>query len=109
MKEDDRKLVEAFREKLSAGLRQHISRIIGFGSRVRGDARDDSDLDVAVLVDEKTPEIEKAIDDTAYSLMWKHDFRPIVSLKVFSEKRFRQASAKGLSFYRHVEREGVSL
>ena len=33
----------------------------------------------------------------------------IISLKVFTEERFRSAAAKGFSFYRHVEREGVTV
>jgi hypothetical protein len=41
--------------------------------------------------------------------MWAHDFRPIISLKVFAEDRFRHAAAKGYSFYLNVEREGVEL
>jgi len=61
------------------------------------------------LVDEKTSELEQALDEIAYEVMWDHDFMPIISLKVFSEERFRSAAAKGLSYYRNVEREGVTV
>lgn len=80
-----------------------------YGSRARGDATEDSDLDLVALVDEKTPEIEQMLDDISYKLMWDHDFKPIISLKVFGEDRFREAAAKGFSFYRNVEREGVTI
>ena len=60
-------------------------------------------------LDEKNPDIEHKLSDAAYSVMWDNDFRPIISLKVFAESRFRNAAERGYSFYRNVEREGVSL
>ncbi len=68
---------------------------------------EDSDLDLVALVDEKTPELEEALDDIAYKVMWEHDFKPLISLKVFSEERFRESLAKGNSYYRNVELEGI--
>ena len=83
--------------------------MILFGSRARGHAPEDSDLDLVALVDDKTPELEQAIDDVAYSVMWDHDFKPTISLKVFAEDRFNNAVARGYSFYRNVMREGIVL
>lgn len=109
MGEQDRKLVMELKQRLSVEVKGHLARLILYGSRARGDAADDSDLDLVALVDEKTPELEAQMEDVAYRLMWDHNFQPIISLKIFSEERFRQAVAKGLSFYRNVEREGVEL
>ena len=109
MGELDKALIEEFKQRLPADLQQHIRRIIMYGSRARGDAAEDSDLDLVALVDEKTEDLEQALDEIAYNLMWDHDFKPIISLKVFAEERFRSAAAKGLSFYRNVEREGVTV
>jgi len=41
--------------------------------------------------------------------MWDYDFKPVISLKVFSETRFRSSTEKGLSFYRHIEKEGIPI
>jgi len=109
MKESDRRLVETLKSRLPENTRSHISQVIVFGSRARGEAGEDSDLDVAILVDNKTPEIERAIDDAAYSVMWDNDFTPIVSLKVFQEAKFRKAAEQGFSFYLHVTREGIAI
>ncbi|MDO8446048.1 MAG: nucleotidyltransferase domain-containing protein [Deltaproteobacteria bacterium] len=109
MEEKDRQLVLEFKRRLSDEVLGHLKRLILFGSRARGEGTQDSDLDLVALVDEKNPEIENKLSDAAYSVMWDHDFRPIISLKVFAESRFRSAAEKGYSFYRNVEREGVSL
>lgn len=109
LKEEDRKIVMELKSRLPADLHKHLVKFIIYGSRARGAGREDSDLDLVALVDEKTPEIENALDELSYGVMWDYDFKPIISLKVFSEERFRAASAKGLSFYRHVENEGISI
>lgn len=109
MTEEDRQVAEALRERLLAAAGPHIRKIIIFGSRARGDAEPDSDLDAAVLVDRRTAELEEALDDAAYEFMWERDFSPIVSLKVFAADQFQERLQEGFSFYRKVVREGVTL
>ncbi len=61
------------------------------------------------LVDNKSSEIERKLEDVAYQVMWDHDFKPIISLKVFAESRFKSAVKRGISFYENVQKEGVSV
>jgi len=107
MGELDKQIVAELKGRLPIEVLRHLRQMILYGSRARGDATEDADLDLVALVDEKTPELEEALDDIAYKVMWERDFKPIISLKVFSEERFRESVAKGFSFYRNVEREGV--
>lgn len=109
MDERDRALILEFKKKLSSDIEKHLKRLIVFGSRVRGEAAEDSDLDVIALVDAKTPDIEKKLEDIVYKVMWDHDFKPVISLKVFTESQFNNALTKGFSFYRHIEQEGISV
>jgi predicted nucleotidyltransferase len=109
MKERDKELILELRQKIAADLEKHVRRMVVFGSRVRGEATEDSDLDVLVLVDEKTPEIEQRLEDIAYQVMWDHDFRPMISLKVLELSKYHDAVNRGLSFYKHIEREGVAV
>jgi predicted nucleotidyltransferase len=109
MNQKDRELVLEFKEKLPADLKAHLKHLIVFGSRATGEPSGDSDLDVVALVDEKTDEIERRLEDIAYQVMWDHDFNPIISLKVLKESRFYDALNKGYSFYRNIETKGVAV
>jgi predicted nucleotidyltransferase len=109
MKERDKELILEFKRRLPIELERRLRKLIVFGSRVKGEATEDSDLDIIALVDEKTTEIEKKLEDIAYQVMWDHDFKPMISLKVVEESQYYNALNKGFSFYRHVEKEGVSV
>jgi uncharacterized protein len=105
----DNEIASDLKARIATALPAQLRRLIVFGSRARGDGATDSDLDVIALVATRDPEIERRMDDIAYSVMWDHDFRPIISLKVFSESQFTTAVQEGFSFYRHVLREGVTV
>lgn len=109
MKKKDKALMLDFKGRLPKETEEHLKRLIVFGSRARGDATEDSDLDAVALVDERTFEIEKKLDDIVYQVMWDHNFKPIISLKIFAESQFNDALKNGFSFYRYIEKEGVSL
>jgi predicted nucleotidyltransferase len=109
MEERDRILILEFKKQLPADVTAHIRKVIAFGSRVRGQGEEDSDLDLLILVDRKTPELERNIEDIAYQVMWDHDFKPIISIKVFTEAGYLNSLKEGFSFYKTIEREGITL
>ncbi len=109
MQTKDEAIIAELKSRLPAQLHSQIKRVIVFGSRARGEEHPESDLDVAILVDTKSAEIEKTLEDIAYKIMWDNDFNPIISLKVFSEKSFINAVQKGFSFYQNVNREGLTV
>jgi hypothetical protein len=109
MREKEKIIVEHIKRRLPEEIRRHVDRLIVFGSRAGENAPADSDLDIIALVDDKTPEIENALDDVAYDVMWDHDFDPVISLRVFSVSVFESAVARGLSFYKNVDKQGIVL
>jgi len=102
-------LVKALQKRLTAVAGDGLKAIIVYGSRAWGRPESDSDLDVAVLVQDRTPQLEEALLETAYQVMWDHDFTPLISLKVFDASSFATYQEKGFSFYRKVAEEGIVL
>ncbi len=109
MDERDKNIVLELKESVRGDTMKHIKKCLVYGSRVRGENDKDSDLDILMLVDKNTLEIEQELEDATYQVMWNYNFKPIISLKVFSEDRFNQAVTEGFSFYRNAKREGVVI
>ena len=109
MNKKDMKVIDDFKKRLSLETIKHIKKIIIFGSRVYGDAPEDSDLDIAVLVDEKCFALVENLEEIVYNVMWDNDFNPVISLKVFDESDFYNAVEKGFSFYKNVLKKGIPV
>ena len=82
-------------------------KVILFGSRARGDAREDSDWDLLILLDK--PQIESSdfdrISYPLYELGWKEgeQFSP----KLYTVKEWLKRSFT--PFYKNIEKEGIVL
>jgi len=109
MNEKDRLIVKEFKSRIPKNIKKHLEKIIVYGSRARDREDEFSDLDIAVIVDKKGSALEKELEEIAYQVMWEYDFKPLISLKLFSKSDFNQALRNGFSFYRNVEREGIVL
>jgi predicted nucleotidyltransferase len=79
--------------------------VLLFGSRARGDARDDSDYDMLVVVDERTPELRTIILEIEGQLMDRYG--ALVATVLRSAEQWQQT--QGFPLARNVAREGVSL
>ena len=107
--QSDRLLIQELKRRLQEVSADRLGAVMVYGSRAWGKPDPDSDLDVAVIVQGLTPEIEAALNEAAYQVMWDHDFSPLISIKVFDADNFAAYQEKGFSFYRKVAREGISL
>jgi predicted nucleotidyltransferase len=77
-----------------------------FGSRARGDAAPDSDLDVFVLVEQANSDIEHYISDCA----WEAGFaRDVVIVPVVVGKDRLDGALKESVFILNVYREGIAV
>ena len=81
--------------------------IYAFGSRVRGDHTGESDLDLLVIVGERTPEVEHAVIDSCVEeeLLSGIPFDPVIkdSASFALERRYHSP------FYENVSREGIAV
>lgn len=78
-----------------------------FGSKARGDARADSDIDVLVVVKSE----DWHISDLVYKIVTDILIEKGVSIspKVISEKTFKAQEEEGISFIKNVIKEGVTV
>lgn len=80
-----------------------------FGSLARGDwlGPDESDIDVAILVDHREFQEEMALVDLATRVGWK--YAVTVSPRVFSVAEFGELRARELALAEDIVAEGVDL
>lgn len=88
-------------------LGDRLQRMILFGSMARGDSRDDSDIDVAVVIRRLTRELKHEVLDRVAEVELKH-LMP-VSVLVFSEEEFDRLKRRERRIALDIEREGVPL
>jgi predicted nucleotidyltransferase len=111
MQENALQLLRKYRRAIESVSDKHIKKVILFGSYARGDFRDDSDIDVMILVDFDENSVqaklyEDKIYDVTYDFNWENgtEIMPIV-------KNIQQFDywKKSYLFYRNVETEGVVI
>lgn len=103
---EDKEILEQLKNNLVQALDDHVKIIKAFGSRVRGDAHEWSDLDVMIVVSQINPEIKEVISQIRYNVMWEYHFRPLISLLLYGEEEFKEASR---SLMGNIEEEGVTI
>jgi predicted nucleotidyltransferase len=106
----DRKEKAALAElksKLEALLGTRLKRLILFGSKARGNFGPDSDLDVAILVDELTRELKSQIFDLVIDVEFLFELS-ITSL-VFSLDEFEHLKSRERRIALDIESEGIPL
>ncbi len=81
--------------------------MILFGSKARGDARKDSDIDVLVIVSSD----DWHMSDMVYSIVTDIllETEVCISPKVISQKDYTRLYSNGNSFIENVTREGIVL
>ncbi len=104
---EERAWLEAYRRTLDEQFPGQIEQLIIYGSKARGDATPDSDLDVLVVIREGDWRIKDAITLPGYDLSIGTDALPSIHVYTAAEwGRLREVQ----SVYRDaVERDGVSV
>ena len=90
-----------------ASFRDEILEIRLFGSRARGLATSESDLDVLIVTRHEDYHLSDRIVDLACDLLLKH--RVYISPKVISQRHYDELEAIDSDFLYLVKREGIVL
>ncbi len=103
LSERDRQVAREFQRRLADIVPVLDLRV--FGSRARGDAAPDSDLDVFIELEVCTPELRQRISDVAWEVGFEMD--RIISTVVATRDDLEHGAMGANPLVRDVEREGV--
>jgi predicted nucleotidyltransferase len=101
-----KRLVEQVKAFLHEKYGEGIKRVILYGSHARGEATEDSDVDVLVLVDPSLNyrEVDDSLRDLLYDMLLEEG--ELVSVIVIPEDHFENHN---LPFMLNVRKEGVTI
>lgn len=105
MQKKDLTIIEKFKQLVSQKVSILEMRV--FGSRARGNATGESDLDVLVIVDRLDRSIEKYISECAWEVGFHEDV--VVMPVVVSIDAVKNSPLSESVFIKNVYREGVTV
>jgi uncharacterized protein len=92
---------DILRNKLGRKLKQ----VILFGSQARGDAREGSDYDLVVVLDERTRDAREVVLDAGVEMLNRYD--QLFAALIYGEDEWRATKRFPLGW--NIEHEGVVL
>jgi len=104
---DELLAVEEFKRRILAELPGQVKDIILFGSKARGDAHPGSDIDLLIVVDRRTPEVDEVISDITAETLLEQQID--ISALDFTSDEIAELSAIGTPLMRNVAEEGIVL
>lgn len=100
------RILRVLQKELKDTLGERVEKVILYGSQARGDARDDSDIDVLVVLK----------DDFKYGMLLKKTSRAVAKLSLDNDVVISRAFAtrqqyeqSQIPFLMNVRREGIAI
>jgi len=100
----------ALEEFLTKLREQHGSEVLLvslFGSKVRGDFDEESDIDVLLVVETRNSQLWEDVVEIETDLMLKYD--AVISSLIMGRDNYEWHTRHRAPLYRNIEREGVEL
>lgn len=107
MVETEREVIVSLVRDLHETLGDEILSIRLFGSRARGDFHGDSDIDLFILVREKTSGIREKVSDLIADYIFDYDLP--LSPVLYDLLEYHKNMELGSFFFENVEKEGALL
>ena len=78
-----------------------------YGSKARGTDTEDSDLDVMIILEERSPTIESQIDDLIFDINLKYD--SFITAIYFHRRELEVGPLSESPIYKKIVEEGIGL
>jgi uncharacterized protein len=107
LKRSERAWLKAYREELRAMHADLLEQMIVYGSKARGDAGPESDVDVLLILKNKAKGRKRELRAVGHLLAAGTDV--LSSIMVYTRREWDQLAAFDSPYRRNVEREGVPV
>jgi uncharacterized protein len=102
-----RAAIDEFAERARARFGDRLCRLVLFGSHARGEATEDSDVDLLLVLDDLTAADASAVDEWVGDLLTRTDV--LLSPLVLSRTRFDELGARERRLAFDIERDGIHV
>jgi len=107
LSEKEQWALKKFRMALEESLTDNLLEVKLFGSKARGDARKDSDIDVLVIISSGDWRMCDVVYGIATDILL--EWEVCISPKVISRKEYNRLHNSGNPFIKNVIREGITV
>ena len=104
---DEQAWLHEYRQALDDRHPDAVVRMLLYGSKARGDAHSDSDVDVLLIVRTEAAHLKRSLREIGYELASTTDAVP--SILAYTEQEWRERKERGYPFQHAVERDAVSV
>ena len=104
---DEQAWLDEYRDALAKQFPDVVEEIIIYGSKARGDAGPDSDVDVLVVISSGGRNTKRAVRHLGHMLAVVSDAVP--SIMVYTREEWSSRQQSGSPFYQAVMRDGVPV
>jgi len=107
LNENEKLALRKFKMRIEEVLSDNLVEMKLFGSRARGDARKDSDIDVLVIISSGDWRMCDVVYGIATDILLETNV--CISPKVINRKEYNHLYNIGTPFIKHVVREGITI
>jgi len=101
------KALMVFRERLVEKLGDRVESIVVYGSVARGEAIEDSDIDVLIVGTDK--EIGNTVLEIGYDVDYENSFETFITPICFTKEELEERVKAGSPFVHEILEDGVAL
>lgn len=103
----EKDIIEEFKKRIIEKFSHEILKVSVFGSKARGDATAESDIDIMVVVRSDDWRLWDKIREVGYELELENSL--VLSIQVFSQEQIEYLQKIETAFMVNVEREAIAI
>jgi uncharacterized protein len=107
LSDKEERALQAYVRTLDERFGERLLEVLLFGSKARNEARSDSDIDVAVILDRPTAQDLSEARGLTFDIWLAHGV--LISVRAMSQQGWDELGRLRSMFYRNLNRDGVSL